>query len=107
VLICYERKLLLVLVAGSWFVLREKYWWLVADKPSKQGVVPVGGSDRYKCVILTFVPVEEMARYKCGAICTEPNFTPVQISTTVSDLPVLRLPCLYSLGMQRAGPLFL
>jgi hypothetical protein len=25
------------LVAGGWFVLREKYCWLVADKPSKQG----------------------------------------------------------------------
>jgi hypothetical protein len=24
------------LVAGSWFVLREKYCWLVADKPSEQ-----------------------------------------------------------------------
>jgi hypothetical protein len=25
------------LVAGGWFVLREKYYWLVADKPSEQG----------------------------------------------------------------------
>jgi hypothetical protein len=25
------------LVAGGWFVLREKYCWLVADKPSEQG----------------------------------------------------------------------
>jgi hypothetical protein len=24
-------------VAGGWFVLREKYCWLVADKPSEQG----------------------------------------------------------------------
>jgi hypothetical protein len=23
------------LVAGGWFVLREKYCWLVADKPSE------------------------------------------------------------------------
>jgi hypothetical protein len=28
------------LVAGSWFVLREKYCWLVADKPSEQAVNP-------------------------------------------------------------------
>jgi hypothetical protein len=28
------------LVAGGWFVLREKYRWLVADKPSEQGVHP-------------------------------------------------------------------
>jgi hypothetical protein len=34
VLICSERK---VLVAGGWFVPREKYCWLVADKPSEQG----------------------------------------------------------------------
>jgi hypothetical protein len=27
------------LVAGGWFVLREKYCWLVADKPSEQAVV--------------------------------------------------------------------
>jgi hypothetical protein len=25
------------LVAGGWFALREKYCWLVADKPSDQG----------------------------------------------------------------------
>jgi hypothetical protein len=25
------------LVAGGWFALREKYCWLVADKPSEQG----------------------------------------------------------------------
>jgi hypothetical protein len=25
------------LVAGGWFVMREKYYWLVADKPSEQG----------------------------------------------------------------------
>jgi hypothetical protein len=24
------------LVVGGWFVLREKYCWLVADKPSEQ-----------------------------------------------------------------------
>jgi hypothetical protein len=24
-------------VAGGWFVLREKYCWLVADKPSEHG----------------------------------------------------------------------
>jgi hypothetical protein len=35
VLICCERK---VLLAGGWFVLREKYCWLVADKPNEQGV---------------------------------------------------------------------
>jgi hypothetical protein len=35
VLICAERK---VLLAGSdgWFVLREEYCWLVADKPREQ-----------------------------------------------------------------------
>jgi hypothetical protein len=26
------------LVAGGWFVVREKYCWLVADKPKQQGV---------------------------------------------------------------------
>jgi hypothetical protein len=36
VLICSERKVLLVV--GSWFVLREKFCWLVADKPSEHGV---------------------------------------------------------------------
>jgi hypothetical protein len=25
------------LVGGGWFVLREKYCWLVADKPNQQG----------------------------------------------------------------------
>jgi hypothetical protein len=36
VLICSERKVLL-LIAGGWFVLREKYCWLMADKPNEQG----------------------------------------------------------------------
>jgi hypothetical protein len=38
-LIYSERKVLLAgcwLVAGGWFVLREKDCWLVADKPSDQ-----------------------------------------------------------------------
>jgi hypothetical protein len=25
------------LIAGGWFVLREKYCWLVADKPNEMG----------------------------------------------------------------------
>jgi hypothetical protein len=29
--------LVLWLVAGGWFIVREKYCWLVADKPSEQG----------------------------------------------------------------------
>jgi predicted metal-dependent enzyme (double-stranded beta helix superfamily) len=28
------------LVVGGWFVLREKYCWLVADKPSEQAANP-------------------------------------------------------------------
>jgi hypothetical protein len=36
------------LVAGGWFVLREKYCWLVADKPSEQGDSEV----EIKCGIL-------------------------------------------------------
>jgi hypothetical protein len=28
------------LVVGGWFVLREKYCWLVADKPSEQVAYP-------------------------------------------------------------------
>jgi hypothetical protein len=35
-LICSERKVLW-LIADGWFVMREKYCWLVADKPSEQG----------------------------------------------------------------------
>jgi hypothetical protein len=29
------------LVVGGWFVLREKYCWLVADKPSEQGTIAI------------------------------------------------------------------
>jgi hypothetical protein len=32
------------LVAGGWFVLREKYCWLVADKPSEQDIAAVNQS---------------------------------------------------------------
>jgi hypothetical protein len=44
-LICSERKVLLAdcwLIAGGWFVLREKYCWLVADKPNEQGGLMLG-----------------------------------------------------------------
>jgi hypothetical protein len=30
------------LVAGGWFVLREKYCWLVADKPNEQDLDELG-----------------------------------------------------------------
>jgi hypothetical protein len=35
------------LVAGCWFVLREKYCWLVADKPNEQGE---GGREKGRMV---------------------------------------------------------
>jgi hypothetical protein len=31
------------LVAGGWFVLREKYCWLVADKPNEHAASTVSG----------------------------------------------------------------
>jgi hypothetical protein len=36
-------------MAGGWFVLREKYCWLVADKPSEQAAKLVEGGI---CVVL-------------------------------------------------------
>jgi hypothetical protein len=36
------------LVAGGWFVLGEKYCWLVADKPSKQAVYLVNKGEKAK-----------------------------------------------------------
>jgi hypothetical protein len=36
-LVSSERRVLLA-GCGGWFVLREKYCWLVADKPSEQAV---------------------------------------------------------------------
>jgi hypothetical protein len=36
------------LVAGGWFVLREKYCWLVADKPNEQGVSIITGWESAK-----------------------------------------------------------
>jgi hypothetical protein len=44
-LICSER---IVLLAGCWFVVREKYCWLVADKPSEQGVLMQTIPSEYK-----------------------------------------------------------
>jgi hypothetical protein len=34
------------LVAGGWFLLREKHCWLVADKPSEQAAGFILGLDR-------------------------------------------------------------
>jgi hypothetical protein len=30
-----------LLVDGGWVILREKYWWLVVDKPSEQEVIQI------------------------------------------------------------------
>jgi hypothetical protein len=38
VLICSERKYYW-LVAGGWFVVIEKYCWLVTDKSNEQSVI--------------------------------------------------------------------
>jgi hypothetical protein len=37
------------LVAGGWFVLREKYCWLVADKPSEQAFSNNGDLEKLSC----------------------------------------------------------
>jgi hypothetical protein len=44
------------LVADGWFVLREKYCWLVADKPSEQGVsLKCLKDDVYSCFPFWFL----------------------------------------------------
>jgi phosphomevalonate kinase len=48
VLVYSERR---VLLAGGWFVLREKYCWLVADKPSEQGLTL---NKEYRCSMILF-----------------------------------------------------
>jgi hypothetical protein len=44
------------LVAGGWFVLREKYCCLVADKPSEQGGQPHGPTPSRLEYMLAAVP---------------------------------------------------
>jgi hypothetical protein len=34
---CWINNVFIRPVADGWFVLREKYCWLVADKPNEQG----------------------------------------------------------------------
>jgi hypothetical protein len=41
--------------------------------------VPVGGSVRYKCDVLTFIPGQDTTWYKCRHICTGPCLGPVQM----------------------------
>jgi hypothetical protein len=38
-----------------------------------------GGSDRYKCEAITFVPVVATDRYKCENICTRSCYGPIQV----------------------------
>jgi hypothetical protein len=42
-----------VLLAGDWFVLREKYCWLVADKPSEDDFIAhrIRITSLYSCVL--------------------------------------------------------
>jgi hypothetical protein len=51
------------LVGDGWFILREKYCWLVADKPNEQGVVAHGrGAARIHHV----VAVGDRGEEACG-----------------------------------------
>jgi hypothetical protein len=42
------------LVAGGWFVLREKYCWLVADKPSEQAANRLKVIHHAQCTDIVF-----------------------------------------------------
>jgi hypothetical protein len=57
-----------------------------------------GGSDRYKCEAITFVPVVATDRYKCENICTRSCYGPIQVCNGYpppparAPLPTLPLP---------------
>jgi hypothetical protein len=68
--------------------------------------VPSGGSARYECAGLAFIPGRATTRYKRGVICTGPNFAPVKkISHPLVRTPP-RLSPLFSLPLP-LDPLFL
>jgi hypothetical protein len=54
------------LIAGGWFVLREKYCWLVADKPSEQAVATMilraTGNEKY-----SGIPFNPMGKFVAAA----------------------------------------
>jgi hypothetical protein len=57
------------LVAGGWFVLREKYYWLVVDKPSEQAVSheqhtsdrDTGAPNFSECSLMNFISQQLIA----------------------------------------------
>jgi hypothetical protein len=57
------------LVAGGWFVLREKYCWLVADKPNEQaaGFPPRSINRKGKYFIVTGVKAVVVHPCRCRA----------------------------------------
>jgi hypothetical protein len=72
------------LVAGGWFVLREKYYCLVADKPNEQGV---DGSLRGALVLLSMIFTSDMVGLLAGSSCTQrrPMWTHLTILSTGYD----------------------
>jgi hypothetical protein len=53
------------LVAGGWFVLREKYCWLVADQPSEQGNMYINFRETLLVMCTcTFSPLRILIRVK-------------------------------------------
>jgi hypothetical protein len=50
------------LVAGSWFVLREKYCWLLADKPSEQAGCANCGEREKRLLVVESSRINERAR---------------------------------------------
>jgi hypothetical protein len=59
VLVCSERR---VLLAGCWFVVGEKYCWLVADKPANRALAR-NTVHELKFHILLFLINSTMARH--------------------------------------------
>jgi hypothetical protein len=59
----------LVADGWCWFVLREKYYWLVADKPSEQGVSYRGGCLRSNALALSGPELEFRSACSEKKIC--------------------------------------
>jgi hypothetical protein len=93
------------LVAGGWFVLREKYCWLVADKPNEQAVrrhaCPPATAEKFRSFL------NPGRRAGTAAVHRWRRNTAIQYATSGFESRMSMLPSTYDVLVRtRTGPLF-
>jgi hypothetical protein len=82
------------LIDVGWFVLREKYCWLVADKPSEQGARLREEGGRFSAILVRAACRVPMASSSCAPSPWVTNGSSIMYGSTLPS-------CIFSLLLPR------